>query len=198
MMLREPDEATGWGAVPDNPVGRAVAVFAERTWPGEAMTAAERRELERRAGCGAWVETPDSGGTVDAPTDDAVARRMDAALAVARKTRDLAARVLAKRGALRPFACETRPGTSAWALDLAALGVDGPLALDRHGRLRDALRGLVDLWVEGDRPALVLVGGPADAGAAEELRAWCETLLCQFGTGRGWDAQPEVLRIEAP
>lgn len=207
MIVREPADAEWDAAAPDNPVGRAVALFVERTWPGEALSDDERRELERRARCGMSLDSA-GGESADVPPDGlpagcaagagVVARRMDAALTVARRTRHRAARILAKRGALRPCRCDTRPGTAAWALDLAGAGADGPLALDRHGRLRDTVEGLVDLWAAGDRPALVLIGGPAETVAVEELRAVCEALLRQCGASRGWSAPPEVLRADSP
>ncbi len=218
MILRDP-EGPAPGAPPDarEPVARAVALFAARTWPGEALSAEERRALARHAREVAGIEETEDGRrkTEDGSretedgrrkTEDGSreteegerggARRMGAALDVARRTLRPAARRLAKCGALRPCAGAARPGGRAWSLDLSPMAGDCPLEIGAYRRLREALEGIADLWPPGERPVLVLRGldgWPGSAGDPSGVRAYCESVLHRLGAGRGWRGTPEVL-----
>jgi len=203
MILRDPKGAPAPGdAARREPVDRAVALFASRTWPGETLSDTERRALARHACETAGLGGPDDGGREPGAggreSEDGgrgVDRRMGAALDVARRTRRPETRRLAKCGALRPCAGAARPDGHAWSLDLSPLA--GPLELAAYRALRDALEGIADLWDSGDRPVLVLRGLDGWPGAADgpsDVRAYCESVLLRLGSGRGWRGQPEVLR----
>ncbi|MBM4155747.1 MAG: hypothetical protein FJ221_12070 [Lentisphaerae bacterium] len=207
MILRDPTGA----AAPGEPVGRAVALFAARTWPGEALSDGERRALARHA-CEAagiadtedgkrktedGIRKPGDGGREADGEGQGIDRRMGAALDVARRTRRPEARRLAKCGALRPFDLSARPGGRTWSLDLSPMTDGCPLELGAYRRLRAALEGIADLWEAGDRPVLVLCGlarWPGGTGDPSDVTSYCESVLHRLGTGRGWRGQPEVLR----
>lgn len=203
MILRDPAEPAG-PAPAEEPVARAVALFAARTWPGERLTDEERRALEAHARSSAGIG--ESGETNRRPPGSRpllsppAAQRMGAALEVARRTRRPAARQLARCGALRPCVTEVRPDGCAWTLDLAPLAADCDLELGAYLRLREALEGIADLWKPGERPVLVLRGAPAWPGTASDpagpstVRRFCEDVLRRAGHGRGWRCGPEVLR----
>ena len=209
MILRDPDgPAPGAPAEAGEPVARAVALFAARTWPGEALTGEECRALSLHARLAAGIREmgdgsrePDTGAGASPPVSAPVACRMGSALDVARRTRRPGARRLARQGALRPCAGAARPGFRAWLLDLAPLAAVCDLELGAYRILRDALEGIADLWDAGDRPVLVLRGLAAWPGAAADpsgVRAYCESVLHRLGAGRGWRGEPEVLRSGLP
>jgi hypothetical protein len=201
MILRDPTVPPG-PAPAEEPVARAVAFFAARTWPGERLTDGERNALDAHAREAAGLGEPDEAGRrrPGPRTPPADAQRMDAALEVARRTRRPAARRLARRGALRPCATAVRPDGCAWTLDLAPLAADCDLELGAYPRLREALEGIADLWKPGERPVLVLRGAAAWPGPASDperpsaVRRFCEDVLRRAGDGRGWRGAPEVLR----
>ena len=203
MILRDPKGTHAPGdAARREPVDRAVALFASRTWPGEALSPEERNALARHARKAAGIadteggrRKTDGGGREAEEGGWGIDRRMGAALDVARRTRRPETRRLARCGALRPCAGAARPDGHAWTLDLSPLA--GLLELGAYRALRDALEGIADLWDSGDRPVLVLRGLDGWPGAADDpsdVRAYCESVLLRLGAGRGWRGQPEVLR----
>ncbi len=204
MILRDPaDAATAVPGDAGEPVARAVALFASRTWPGEGLTDGERHSLVLHARTAAGLGDTEGGkrktedGKRDTEDGGGEARRMEAALDVARRTPQPSVRSLARRGTLRPCVGAARPGFRAWTLDLAPLAAACNLELGAYRLLRDALEGIADLWAPGERPVLVLNGlssWPGAAGDPAGVKSFCESVLQRLGAGRGWRGAPEVLR----
>lgn len=117
-------------------------------------------------------------------------------------------------GLLRPAVWEIRHGQAMWTLDLRQLAVDDSAAIELivFSCLTALLRGIASIWdatsgsgVLGirnlDDAAGALVGGDARrqkrvAEMAEEMVRWCRFLMAYLRRERGWQAAPEVVRLE--
>lgn len=183
--------ATGTTAE-EHGIEMGVRLFATETWPGEPLTKEDLQALMVLAGLGRDV-SPRTCERLDA-----ISRRIEGALAVARATRCRELRSWALRGWLQPAEAVHPAQTTAWSLALAPL-LPEAFELWVEQRLNHIAKALAELWTAEETAVLVLRHPPPwtqQRRGAPVLDQLCKRIadaLKQRRTERGWCGPVEVL-----